>query len=223
MLDGEHDIFKMGGLRRRFPAHVLGLRVRGADPGRRAAADPHIQQQGSHSQPGLLSGTRRRHALDRWMVVGRSSRRCTPSAWCSWCSSVPSGPSRTGTLALDGRAVCRVGLLGAIAGFPELLSASSGVKGFYHFLQSAMPGPVRDFASAGDVWLFQVDLRGQRLWRNRAGLPALRSCARSMSRSIGLYARRIAAAPVVVRRLGLRLAVSEAVRRTLHRAGPAQS
>ncbi len=46
--------------------------------------------------------------------------------------------------------------LGAIAGLPELLNATFGVKGFYHFLHSAMPGPVRDFSFPGGLWIFQV-------------------------------------------------------------------
>jgi NADH-quinone oxidoreductase subunit L len=46
--------------------------------------------------------------------------------------------------------------LGAIAGIPELINSISGGKGFYGFLHSAMPGPVRDFPSVGDPWLLQL-------------------------------------------------------------------
>ncbi len=46
-------------------------------------------------------------------------------------------------------------VLGLCAGFPELISAIFGVKGFYSFLQSTTPEQSRDLRSAGDVWAFQ--------------------------------------------------------------------
>ncbi len=47
--------------------------------------------------------------------------------------------------------------LGAVAGLPELLNATFGVESFYHFLHSAMPGPVqRTSASPAALWVFQA-------------------------------------------------------------------
>jgi len=46
-------------------------------------------------------------------------------------------------------------VLGLIAGFPELLSAALGNESFQHFLDSALPGPQRQFASPMAVWVFQ--------------------------------------------------------------------
>lgn len=37
-----------------------------------------------------------------------------------------------------------------------MLSATFGIQSFYHFLHSAVPGPIHDFAFPGGLWIFQA-------------------------------------------------------------------
>jgi NADH-quinone oxidoreductase subunit L len=47
-------------------------------------------------------------------------------------------------------------IVAVLAGIPELLNSIFGWQGFYEYLRSAMSGPVRDFRSTADLWVFQA-------------------------------------------------------------------
>jgi len=156
VLDGEHDILRMGGLRDRLPitfrAFLLAALTLAAVPPLTLtfnSKDLILNQV-------LLSG---RSGIGLW-ILGLAGTFLTALYTFRMVFVVFFGPERAKPERepLRGMVVPFVVLafLGAVAGLPELLTTVSGAQGFYYFLHSAMPGPVRDFESAGSPWLLQV-------------------------------------------------------------------
>jgi NADH-quinone oxidoreductase subunit L len=155
MLGEEHDIFKMGGLRHRYPrafwAFVFAALTLAAVP----PLTITFNSKDLILNDVWLSGPGGR-MLWTLAVVGTF---LTAVYTFRMIFAVFSGVEQTKpTGSLSPRMVVPFAvltLLGLGVGFPELLSVIFGVKGFYHFLQSTMPEQPRDFASAADVWIFQ--------------------------------------------------------------------
>ena len=156
MLDGEHDIFKMGGLRRRFPvtfwAFVLAALTLAALP----PLTLTFNSKDCILNEVLLSG---KGGLGLWFL-GLAGTFLTAVYTFRMVFVVFFGPARAGSEKRPLRGMVApfvlLASLGAIAGLAELLSVVSGAKGFYYFLQSVMPGPARDFESPGVLWLLQL-------------------------------------------------------------------
>ncbi len=155
MLGEEHDIFKMGGLRHRYPrafwAFVFAALTLAAVP----PLTITFNSKDLILNDVWLSGPGGR-MLWTLAVVGTFLTAVYTFRMIFAVFSGVEQTKPTGSLSpwmVVPFAVLT--LLGLGVGFPELLSAIFGVKGFYHFLQSTMPEPPRDFASAADVWIFQ--------------------------------------------------------------------
>ena len=154
MLGEEHDIFKMGGLRHRFPitfwAFVFAALTLAAVP------------------PLTLTFTSKDLILNEVLLSGKTGLWSLGLAG-SFLTAVYTfrmvfvvffGPERTKPEKMPLRRMVApfaiLAFLGAIAGVPELLNSIFGGTGFYHFLHSALPGPVQDFQSGGGPWLLQL-------------------------------------------------------------------
>ena len=155
-LGGEHDIFKMGGLRRLLPITQKAFMFAALT----LAAVPPLTLTFNSKDLILnqvwLSG-KGGHVLWALGVVGAfltavytfrmvfvvffGSEQMKPAGKPSLWMVVP---------------FAVLSFLGAVIGVPELLNAIVGVKGFYYYLHSAMSGPVREFGSPGAEWLFQA-------------------------------------------------------------------
>lgn len=155
-LDGEHDIFKMGGLRRCLPithrAFMFAALTLAAVP------------------PLTLTFNSKDFILNQvWLspkggtilwALGVAGAFLTALYTFRMAFVVFFGPER---MRPAGRPSLRMvvpfavlSLLGAVIGVPELLNAFVGVKGFYDYLHSAMSGPVREFGFPNAEWLFQA-------------------------------------------------------------------
>jgi NADH-quinone oxidoreductase subunit L len=156
MLDGEHDIFKMGGLRHRLPltyrAFMFGTLTLAAVPPLTLtfnSKDLILNQ--------VLLSVRGGGIL--W-IVGLVGSLLTAVYTFRMIFVVFFGPERAELRKRPARSMAIplvvLAFLGAIAGIPELLSTLAGIQSFYHFLELAMPGPVRDFSLRGTAWLFQL-------------------------------------------------------------------
>jgi NADH-quinone oxidoreductase subunit L len=155
-LGGEHDIFKMGGLRRHLPitfrAFMLASLTLAAVPPPTLTFNSKdlILNQVWLSGPG---------GVTLW-VLGLVGSFLTAAYTFRMFLIVFFGPERTKLETRPSRwMVVPAALLAVVAilsGIPELLSSIFGWQGFYEYLRSAMSGPVRDFHSAGGIWLFQT-------------------------------------------------------------------
>lgn len=155
-LGGEHDIFKMGGLRRRLPVmfwafSFAALTLAAVPPLTLTfnSKDLILNQVWLSAEGGrvlwalgvagafLTAVYTFRMVFVVFLGSGQSKPAGKPSLWML----VP---------------FALLSFLGAVVGAPELLNALFGVKGFYYYLHSAMSGPVREFGFPGDEWLFQA-------------------------------------------------------------------
>ena len=155
-LGGEHDIFRMGGLRRRLPmtfqAFTLAALTLAAVPPLTLtfnSKDLILNQVWLSGRGGIMLWTLGMAgafltALYTFRMVfvvflGPEPMKPVgkPSLWMLVPFAVLSG-------------------LGAVIGAPELLNALSGVTGFYHYLNSAMSGPAREFGLRETEWVFQA-------------------------------------------------------------------
>ena len=156
VLDGEHDIFKMGGLRRRLPVTFWTFLFAALT----LAAVP----------PLTLTFNSKDFILNQVLLSGRGGLALWFLGWVgTFLTAVYTfrlvfvvffGPER---MAPAGRSLRSMMVpfvvltfLGAIGGVPELLNTVSGTRGFYEFLHAAMPSPVRDFGARGTPWLLQL-------------------------------------------------------------------
>jgi len=155
-LDEEHDIFKMGGLRRSLPAASYAFLAAALSL---AAVPPLTLTFNSKdlilNQAWLSGGSGKvlwalavagafltaAYTFRLVFVVFFGSQRTQPQGRVSPWMLVP---------------FAVLAFLGAIAGLPELLSVTLGTQGFYQFLQSAMPGPAGEFGSRADPWILQA-------------------------------------------------------------------
>jgi NADH-quinone oxidoreductase subunit L len=155
LLGEEHDIFKMGGLRHRYPlafwAFVFAALTLAAVP----PLTITFNSKDLILNDVWLSGPGGR-TLWTLAVIGTF---LTAAYTFRMIFAVFFGPEQTKPAGSPARRMvvpfAVLMLLGLAVGFPELLSAIFGMKGFYHFLQSTTPEQPRDFASAADVWIFQ--------------------------------------------------------------------
>jgi NADH-quinone oxidoreductase subunit L len=168
MLDGEHNIFKMGGLHRRYPitfwAFLFAALTLAAVPPLTITVNSKdlILNQVFLSEGGLglwilgLIGTflTAAYTFRLVFVVFFGPGQRMPE------KGPPTQNSALGTPKTPSRSMVApfavLAFLGAVAGIPELINSISGGKGLYDFLNSALPGPVRDFPSVGDLWLLQL-------------------------------------------------------------------
>ncbi len=154
-LNGEHDIFKMGGLRRDLPvthrAFMFAALTLAAVPPLTLTFNSKdlilnqvwLSQRGGRTLWVLgVAGTLITALYTFRMVFvvffgrGHNKPAGKPSLWMIVPFAV-------------------LAFLGAVIGVPELLNAVFGVKGFYYYLHSAMSGTVQEFSFAGAEWLFQ--------------------------------------------------------------------
>jgi NADH-quinone oxidoreductase subunit L len=155
-LGGEHDIFKMGGLRPHLPvtfkAFMLASLTLAAVPPPTLTFNSKdlILNQVWLSGPGgvtlwilavIGSFLTTAYTFRLFLIVffgpERMKLETRPSAWMIAPPVV-------------------LATVGILAGIPELLNSMFGWQGFYGYLGSAMSGPVRDFRFTGGIWLFQV-------------------------------------------------------------------
>jgi NADH-quinone oxidoreductase subunit L len=155
-LGGEHDIFKMGGLRRHLPvtfrAFLLASLVLAAVP---------IPTLTFNSKDFILN--------EVWLSGPTGVTLWTLALFGSFLTAaytfrllliVFSGPERMKLeITPSGRMTIPCIILAAVAilaGVPELLNSVFGWQGFYAYLASAMPSPTRAFSYGSTVWVFQL-------------------------------------------------------------------
>ncbi len=85
-LDNEHDIFRMGGLRKTSARGLLDVPHRRGVALRPALRHRGVLQQGADPAGGLVIGERRARGSGSRASRAPSSPRSTRSAWCSWRS-----------------------------------------------------------------------------------------------------------------------------------------
>ncbi len=155
MLDEEHDIFKMGGLRYRFPTTFWAFLLAALT----LAAVPPLTLTFNSKDLILNQALLSEGGLGLW-ILGLIGTFLTAAYTFRLVFVVFFGPERTKPEKMPLRSMVVpfliLAFLGAIAGVPELVSSISGANGFYSFLHSALPGSVRDFPSAGSPWLLQL-------------------------------------------------------------------
>ncbi len=154
-LGGEHDIFRMGGLRRRLPgmfwAFLAAMTLAAVPPLTLtfSSKDLILNQVWLSGEWGsvlwilglvgaFLTAV---YAFRMLFVVFFGPERAKPIGEPSLWMVVP---------------FAALVLAGGLAGFPELLDAVFGAKGFYRYLHSAMSGPIREFDSRGAMWVFHA-------------------------------------------------------------------
>ena len=155
-LGGEHDIFKMGGLRRHLPmtlrAFMFAALTLAAIPPLTLtfnSKDLILNQVWLSERSGAVLWTlgvagaflTALYTFRMVFVVFWGSEQMKPAGKPSLWMLVP---------------FAILSLLGAVIGVPELLNALIGVKGFYYYLNSAMSGPVREFGFPEAEWVFQA-------------------------------------------------------------------
>jgi NADH-quinone oxidoreductase subunit L len=155
-LSGEHDIFKMGGLRRHLPFTFRAFMLASLTL---AAVPP----------PTLTFNSKDLILNEVWLsgpggrilwILGVVGSFLTAAYSFRLFLVVFFGPEQTapGTRP-SARTVVPVFVLAIVAvltGVPELLNSLFGWKGFYEYLRSAMSGSVRDFQIIGGIWIFQA-------------------------------------------------------------------
>ncbi|OHB67310.1 MAG: NADH-quinone oxidoreductase subunit L [Planctomycetes bacterium RBG_13_62_9] len=155
-LHEEHDIFRMGGLRRSLPTTFKAFMAAALT----LVAVPPLTLTFNSKDFILnevwLSGDAGRvlwvlATIGTFLTAGYTFRLVFVVFFGSGPKSLEEQPSQWMVVPFAILAV-----LGLAAGFPELLNAAFGAQGFYGFLQSAMPGPIREFDSHSGVWLFQA-------------------------------------------------------------------
>jgi len=155
MLGEEHDIFKMGGLRLRQPVTFWAFLFAALT----LAAVPPLTITFNSKDLILNQAFLSEGGLGLW-ILGLIGTFLTAAYTFRMVFVVFFGPEHGAPEKTPSRSMVVpfviLAFLGAIAGVPELLSSISGGNGFYSFLHSALPGPVRDFESAGDPWLLQL-------------------------------------------------------------------
>jgi NADH-quinone oxidoreductase subunit L len=155
-LGGEHDIFKMGGLRPHLPLTFKAFMLASLTL---AAVPP----------PTLTFNSKDLILNDVWLsgaggvvlwILGLFGSFLTAAYTFRLFLLVFFGPER---MKLEGKPsgwmvvpAVILAVVAILAGVPELLNSLFGWKGFYEYLRSAMSGPVRDFSFAGGIWLFQL-------------------------------------------------------------------
>jgi NADH-quinone oxidoreductase subunit L len=158
--DGEHDIFEMGGLRRHLPAVWRAFLAAALT----LAAIPPLTLT-FNSKDLILNqvwlSDRYGHVL--W-ALGVAGAFLTAAYTFRMAFVVFFGPERKRPAGKPSSWMvvpfAVLAFLGAIIGLPELLNVILGVQGFYQFLHSAMPGPVRDLTIPGGPWIFQAIYAG---------------------------------------------------------------
>jgi NADH-quinone oxidoreductase subunit L len=155
MLDGEHDIFKMGGLRQRYPITFWAFLFAALT----LAAVPPLTITFNSKDLILNQALLSEGGLGLW-ILGLIGTFLTAMYTFRLIFVVFFGPEQMKSEKTPVRSMVVpfvvLAFLGAIAGIPELINSITGGKGFYDFLRSAMPGPVRDFPSTGGPWLLQL-------------------------------------------------------------------
>jgi NADH-quinone oxidoreductase subunit L len=152
---GEHDIFKMGGVRNTLPLTTrfftfAGLTLAAVPPltitfnSKDVILDQvYLSAKGGSAFWALgLTGAflTAAYTFRLFFIVFYGPARMTP----------PGKPARRMLIPFG-----ILAFLGAIAGMPDLLDSIFGIRGFYHFLQTAMPEPDRRFLIPGGLWIFQ--------------------------------------------------------------------
>ncbi len=155
MLDEEHDIFQMGGLRHRYPLAFWAFLFAALT----LAAVPPLTLTFNSKDLILNQAFLFKGGLGLW-ILGLLGTFLTAAytfrlVFVVFFGPAQSRPEKTPARSLVAPLVV-LAFLGAIAGIPELIDAVTGGRGFYDFLRSAMPGPVRDFPSADGPWLLQL-------------------------------------------------------------------
>jgi len=155
MLGEEHDIFKMGGLRRRFPATYKAFLAAALT----LAAVPPLTLTFNSKDLILNQVLLSEKGGDVLWALGLAGTFLTAMYTFRLIFVVFFGPERATPEGKPSRWMivpfAVLAFLGAIAGLPDLLNSLFGVKSFYSFLYSALPGPVGDFGSPAGVWILQ--------------------------------------------------------------------
>jgi len=155
MLDEEHDIFKMGGLRHRHPLTFWAFLFVALT----LAAVPPLTLTFNSKDLILNQALLSEGGLGLW-ILGLAGTFLTAAYTFRMMFVVFFGPERTKPEKMPLRSMVApfviLAFLGAIAGVPELVNSISGAHGSCSFLHSALPGPVRDFQSAGSPWVLQL-------------------------------------------------------------------
>jgi NADH-quinone oxidoreductase subunit L len=155
MLDEEHDIFKMGGLRHRYPIIFWAFLFAALT----LAAVPPLTITFNSKDLILNQVFLSEGGLGLW-ILALIGTFLTAAYTFRLVFVVFFGPERTKPEKAPARSMVApfvvLAFLGAIAGIPELLTAIFGSQNLSSFLRSAAPGPTRDLASAGGPWLFQL-------------------------------------------------------------------
>jgi NADH-quinone oxidoreductase subunit L len=153
--NGEHNIFKMGGARstlpRTFRFFTFACLTLAAVPPLTItfnSKDVILNQVYLSSKGGVvlwalgLAGAflTAAYTFRMFFVVFFGNEQTKPEAKPSLRMLVPFGI---------------LALLGAVAGVPDLLDSIFGVRGFYDFLQTALPEPARRFSIPAGLWMFQ--------------------------------------------------------------------
>jgi NADH-quinone oxidoreductase subunit L len=154
-LGGEHDIFRMGGLRRHYPIASRAFMMAALT----LAAVP----------PLTLTFNSKDVILDQvWLApgsgpvlwaVGLAGTFLTAAYAFRLVFVVFYGPEHAKPVTRSPRAMlipfAVLALLGGLAGFPDLLDAAAGIRSFYTFLYAALPAPMREFSFPGGKVYFQ--------------------------------------------------------------------
>jgi NADH-quinone oxidoreductase subunit L len=155
-LGGEHNIFRMGGLRRRLPATFWAFVFAALT----LAAVPPLTLTFSSKDLILnhvwLSGEGG-NVLWAFGLVGAF---LTAAYTFRVVFVVFFGPEQTRPAGKPSPWMVApfavLALAGALSGLPELLGVTLGATGFYDYLDSAMYGPTREFDSPDAVWVFHA-------------------------------------------------------------------
>jgi NADH-quinone oxidoreductase subunit L len=154
-LDDEHDVFRMGGLRRRYPVTFWAFVFAALT----LAALPPLTLT-FNSKDVILNEVWRSGPAGRTLwTVAVVGTFLTAAYTFRMVFAVFFGPEQIRPAGAPPQRMvipfAALAVLGLSAGFPELLRVLFGVNGLYSFLHSAMPESSRDFASAAGVWIFQ--------------------------------------------------------------------
>ncbi|MCL5281207.1 MAG: NADH-quinone oxidoreductase subunit L [Planctomycetes bacterium] len=155
MLDEEHDIFKMGGLRHRYPLTFWAFLFAALT----LAAVPPLTITFNSKDLILNQAFLSKGGRGLW-ILGLIGTFLTAAYTFRMVFVVFFGPAQSRPEKTPARSMVApfvvLAFLGAIAGIPELLTAIFGSQNLSSFLRSALPGPTRDFPSADGPWLFQL-------------------------------------------------------------------
>ena len=155
MLGEEHDVFKMGGLRHRSPITFWAFLFAALT----LAAAPPLTLTFNSKDLILNQALLSEGGLSLW-ILGLIGTFLTAAYTFRMVFVVFFGPEHRAPEKMPVRSMVTpfvvLAFLGAIAGVPELLNSIFGANALYNFLHSALPGPERDFQSAGGPWLLQL-------------------------------------------------------------------